>query len=124
MLIYCDNKSCKKESIALLDTETMDVICQECQKPISNVSEPMKRTLKSFGQIVRKSIKRAFMLLCRSCRADRVVVLDQNNNTICEECYSPIEIHPAFKIAVEENGGFKKINTQDKKTKKKVKRAK
>ena len=122
MLIMCDNKSCHKQSNALLNPETLEVICQECGKPIENVSDAMKRTLKSFGQIIRES-KKAFMLACPKCKANREVVLDENNNNICKNCYEPLTVHPAFKIAMEEAGGLKKIETK-KKTKKRVSRKK
>lgn len=110
MLIMCNNKKCSKTSNALLDTETMEVICQECGKPISNISEPMKRTLKSFGQVVR-SERRAFTFACPNCRTNREIVLDQNNQTICKICYNPIKIHASFKLAIEEAGELKKIDT-------------
>ena len=119
MLILCDNKNCHKSSNALLNPETLEVICQECGKPIENVSDAMKRTLKSFGQIIRVS-KKAFMLACPQCKANREVVLDQDNNTICKNCHSPLKIHPAFKIAMEEAGGLDKVEV-DKTPKKKKK---
>lgn len=57
MLITCDNKGCLQQTDALYNEETGEVICLACGKPISNVSGAMKRTLKSFGQIVRKEKK-------------------------------------------------------------------
>lgn len=107
----CNNKKCSKTSNALLDTETMEVICQECGQPISNISEPMKRTLKSFGQVVR-SERRAFMFACTNCRANREIVLDQDNQTICKICHSPIQVHASFKLAIEEAGELKRIDTK------------
>lgn len=57
MLITCDNKGCLQQTDALYDVESGEVICQACGKPIGNVSDAMKRTLKSFGQVVRKEKK-------------------------------------------------------------------
>ena len=110
MLIACTNKGCMKTSNALLDPQTLDVICQECFKPIENVSDPMKRTLKSFGQVIR-SERKAFMLACRNCKGNREVVMDQNDKTICKTCHEPITIHAAFKLAMENAGGLEKIDT-------------
>jgi hypothetical protein len=104
MLISCSNKGCLKSSTALLNLETMEVICQECGKPIVNVSDAMKRTLKSFGQVVRSNAKKAFMILCRSCNANRQLVLDENDDTICKTCHNPVEVHAAFRLAMEEAG--------------------
>lgn len=121
MLLSCNNEGCYKQSDALLDPETLEVICGECGKDITNISDAMKRVLKTSGQIIRND-KRAFMLACHSCKANREVVLDQDNNTICGVCHHEIKVHASFKIAIEEAGGFKKVNTSKKKTKKKTKR--
>jgi len=99
-----------KTSNALLNPDTLEVICQECGAPIANISDAMKRTLKSFSQVIR-SERKAFMLACKACRANREVVMDQDNNTICKTCFEPITIHAAFKLAMEEAGGLEKINT-------------
>lgn len=109
MLIMCNNKGCMKSSNALLDTDTLKVICQECGKEITNITEPMKRTLKSHGQIMRAD-KKAFMLACNVCKANREIALDQDNNTVCKTCHNPITIHAAFKIAIEEAGNLERIN--------------
>lgn len=110
MLINCTNQGCIKTSNALLNPDTLDVICQECNGIIDNISDAMKRTLKSFGQVI-KGNKKAFMLACVGCRANREVVMDQDNKTICKICYEPITIHVAFKMAMEEAGGLEKIDT-------------
>jgi len=100
----CTNKGCLKQTDALLDVETGEVICQECGKPIFGVSEYMKRTLKSGGQIVRKNEKKAFMVHCKSCNANRILVLDKDNNTICKTCHNKVAVHASFRIAMEEAG--------------------
>lgn len=110
MLIQCTNKGCMQTTNALLDTKTLEVICQECGEPIANVSESMKRTLKSFGQIIRDDSRKAFMMACRNCHANREVVLDQDNNTVCGVCHQPINVHLAMKQAIMEIG--QKVNTQ------------
>lgn len=112
MLIACTNKGCLKTSNALLDPETLEVICEECGQPISGISDAMKRTLKSFGQVIR-SERKAFMLACHTCKANREVVMDQDNNTICKTCHNKIEVHAAFKLAMEEAGGLERINTEE-----------
>lgn len=111
MLITCNNQGCFKQSDALLNPETLEVICQECHKSITNVSESMKRVLKSSGQIVRQN-KRAFTLECRACRANREVVVDQNNNTLCKVCHGPIKVHESFRLAMEEVGGLQRVEVK------------
>lgn len=111
MLIACNNKGCLKTSEALLNPQTMEVICQECGRPITNVTESMRRTLKSFGQVVRED-KKAFMMACKNCKANREVVLNEKNETICGICNEPIKVHAAMKLAMEAAGTkIKKVNT-------------
>lgn len=126
MLITCNNKGCFKSSNALLNEETKEVVCGICGKPIANISEAMRRTLKSFGQIVRLE-RKAFMLACKKCNANREVVLTQDNKTVCKTCHNPINVHPAFKLAMEEAGGLDKISVDaatEEKPNKKVSRKK
>lgn len=104
MNINCNNKGCLKTSEALLDTKTTEVICIECGKAITNVSEAFKRALKQAGQIVRANLKKAFMLYCKKCNANREVILDNNNNTVCKNCHYPIAISASFKMAMKETG--------------------
>lgn len=100
MLLTCNNKGCLKSSEAALDLQSYDVICRECGKSISNISESMKRALKSFGQILRTDNRKAFMMGCKSCNANREVVLDDKNNTICKICSSEIKVQPAMRQAL------------------------
>jgi len=122
MLINCNNKGCMQGSNALLDESTNEVICKECDQPITNLADTMKRALKSVGQIVR-SERKAFLLACGACKANREVVMDQNKQTVCKTCFEPITIHAAFKMAMEEAGGLETVDTSTSKkktTKKKV----
>ena len=104
MNINCNNKKCQKNSEALLNVKTNEVICAECGQPISNISESMKRCLKTSGQIVRANTKKAFMVFCKACNANREVVLDANGDTVCKDCHGPIKIQASFKLAMQEAG--------------------
>ena len=108
MLVICNNKKCLQISNALLNSKTQEVLCVECGKSITNISATMKRILKSFGQIVRTE-RKPFMLKCPSCKVNREVVMDQNNDTLCKNCHEPIKIHAAFKIVMEEAGGLERL---------------
>jgi hypothetical protein len=104
-----------KTSNALLNTETQDVICQECGGVVDGISDAMKRTLKSFGQVVRSNEKRAFLLACKQCRANREVVLNENGDTVCKTCHSPISVTASFKLAMETSGTkLEKVKTKEK----------
>ena len=124
MLINCDNKGCMQATNAKLKIDTLEVICQECKKPIRNISETMKRVLKSEGHIIRDEQRKAFTMGCRPCAANRQVVLDDDDNTVCNICASPIGVHPAMKQAIVEAGvrlAKQNVKTTKKTTKKKGK---
>jgi hypothetical protein len=104
MLITCDNKGCLATTNAKLKVDTLEVICEACNRPIRNVSDTMKRVLKSEGQIVRDEERKAFTMGCKACNANRQVVLDENDNTVCSICGAPINVHPAMKQAIIEAG--------------------
>lgn len=98
---------------ALLNRETQEVLCENCGKPIANVSESMRRTLLSFGQIVRSEARKAFMMACRSCNANREVVVTASNDTVCAVCKNPITVHSAMKQAILEAGRRLTEQTED-----------
>ena len=80
----------------------------------------MKRVLISSGHILRSEEKKAFTMGCRNCNANRQVILDAKDNTICSVCHEPINVHPAMKQAILEVGERIAIQTKtNKKTKKK-----
>lgn len=113
MLISCDNKGCFKTSNALFDKENDNVICQECGNAITNVSTAMKRTLVSFGQIVRTEQRKGFLMACKTCNANRQVVLNQHGDTICKQCHSPIAVQKAFLAAMESTGALERVQVED-----------
>lgn len=100
MLIACNNKGCMQTSNALLNKDTHEVVCGECGKAISGVSDAMRRTLSSFGQILRTDSRKAFMMACRNCNANREIVLADDNSTVCSICTQPVVVHAAMKAAI------------------------
>lgn len=112
MLLNCDNKGCFKSSNALYDKDSGEVICQECGNGITNVSEAMKRTLLSFGQIVRTEQRKGFLMACRSCNANRQIVLNQHGDTICKQCHTPIAVQKAFLAAMESTGSLERVHVE------------
>jgi len=103
-----------QQSNALLEEKNMEVVCQECGNEIAGISIAMKRTLKSFGQIVRSDQRKAFMLACKSCHANREIVLNEERKTVCKVCLEPVVVHQAFKLAMEASGvKMAKVDTSD-----------
>ena len=93
-----------QHSNALLNADTMEVICTACNSPVSNISDSMKRALKSFGQILKTDLKKAFVMACRQCNANREVVMNTKDETVCKICKGPIKVHAAMRQAIKEFG--------------------
>jgi ribosomal protein S27E len=101
MLLYCNNKGCNQSGEHKLNKETNEVICEHCGKPITNITEMMKRTLKSSGQVINTNNKKAFMMACSNCQANREVVWNESTNmTCCKVCGNEIKVHAAMKQAL------------------------
>ena len=93
-----------QHSNALLNVDTMEVICTTCNGSVNNISESMKRALKSFGQILKTDLKKAFVMACRQCNANREVVMNTKDETVCKICKGPIKVHAAMRQAIKEFG--------------------
>jgi len=104
MLIACNNKKCMQHSDAKLNTTSMEVICAACNNPITNITESMKRALKSFGQTIKENAKKAFVMACKNCNANREVVMSNGGETVCKVCKGAIKVHTAMKQAIKEFG--------------------
>lgn len=114
MLLNCDNKGCLQTSEAKLDERTGEVICNECGQPITNITETTKRVLKSFGQIIRHESKKPFMVECKHCMAQRQLVIDESDDTVCNVCLKHIGVHPSVKQAVKLAGMSTNATTRPK----------
>lgn len=66
---YCNNKGCGKNNEPLLDLDTNEVICSECNKNISSITSFTKTQMKSLGQIKKKAkANQAFSVECKQCK--------------------------------------------------------
>lgn len=109
MLLTCTHKGCLKLGEHKLKVQTDEVICEYCGNAIENITEYTKRVMKSSGQII-KEVKKAFMMACKNCNANREIMLDVNNNPICKLCGSPVIVHAAMRQAMIE---IAKINQEE-----------
>lgn len=63
-MIICTNKGCRATTYnSYLDEATNEVICSECGKTISGISEFMKRSLAGMGKIKRDRS----LVKCKKC---------------------------------------------------------
>ena len=68
---YCTNRGCMKQMDPVLDKETNEVICTECGKSITSITEFAKRQMISLGQIRRASVKKqAWSVKCTACKKE------------------------------------------------------
>ena len=103
MNLNCNNKGCNKDGEHKLDVDTNEVLCEFCGKVISTITEPMKRILKSCGQVIRSTHKKSFMFPCLNCKANREILLEETtNNCLCKVCHQEIKVQPAMKQAMME----------------------
>jgi|TARA_R110001583_G_scaffold16234_28_gene66385 hypothetical protein len=65
MLVYCDSK-CKTTVNASLDVSSNEAICNQCGEEIVNVSQYLKISMKTNGDILRRNKKKAFVFYCES----------------------------------------------------------
>lgn len=87
MLIYCNQKGCGKDQEPKLDITTNEVICSECGKSITNVTEFAKKTMKTLGQIKRHEKKQqAFSVKCNTCNKENPPKINEKKLIVCSLC--------------------------------------
>lgn len=95
MLIVCTNKGCLQSTEAKLDKGTNEVICMACGKPISNLTDQMRRMLLAFGQVVLTAERKPFQANCPTCSARRDISLT-GNVAHCATCGTELRVSAAF----------------------------
>ena len=67
--IFCDNKGCGERMEPILDINTNEAICTECNKPIKSVTQFTKSQMRALGQVKRAiESRQAFVVECTFCR--------------------------------------------------------
>jgi ribosomal protein L34E len=100
-IIYCNQKGCGKDQEPSLDIETNEVICSECGKVITGITEFTKVQMKSMGQVKRNVGKRqAFSVKCQSCNKENPPLV-KKGKIFCSLCSLEItDLSPFFKQAL------------------------
>lgn len=108
VLINCTTKGCLQQTEAKLNRDTQEVVCEQCGSPIT-VTEQMKRTLASVGQVLRSKIT-PFQQHCSGCKTMKSLYV-KGNTAYCERCHTQITVTPAFlqglKLHLERTKKFK-----------------
>jgi len=95
MIINCNTKGCMKTTEAKLDLTTNEVICEECGNPIGNLTEFLKRTLKSIGQVIKSEKKTAFQSMCINCKKNQPLKI-KGRTVFCTVCDHQVFVSDAF----------------------------
>ncbi len=92
----CSNKGCFKFVEPILDVDTNEAMCPECDKPISNITDFVKRQLKDDKKIKKApKVQKAFSTPCRACKAVDVPEL-KKGKLWCSHCGNDLECTAAF----------------------------
>lgn len=98
-VIQCDNKGCHREQEPLLDVDTNQAICSECNNPITNITDFAKRQMKALGQIKKSKKEQPFAMQCMSCKKiNRPSIID--DKIFCPACTKEITTASRQFIAV------------------------
>lgn len=99
-LTYCDNKGCRKEQTPLLDVDTNQAICAECNQPIGTVTEFAKRQMKTIGQVLRKKKTRsAYAVKCNSCSVESIPAI-KDDELVCSSCTKKLSLSKPFELMI------------------------
>ena len=97
---FYDNVGCKKEQTPLLDVDTNKVVCGECNRPISTITDFAKRQMKSLGQIVRKKkTQSAYVVKCPKCSVENTPKIS-GDELVCASCSSKLNLSKTFERLV------------------------
>lgn len=104
IIVSCDNKGCFKSQEALLDTETNEVICVECNKTIKNITTFTKSALKDLGQIKKEDKeKKSFALKCDQCNKTETPIMNKDKQILCGWCKKELNLSLPYKNMLKNN---------------------
>jgi hypothetical protein len=94
--LTCNNKGCyKTTSDSLLDEATNEIICSECNQPITNISDFTKRSMKGLGFVKKEQGKPAFSIDCKEC-GRRGQPIFKNKVPCCFMCKKELKLTDQF----------------------------
>ena len=94
--LTCTNKGCcKTSSDSLLDEKSNEIICAECGKPISGITDFTKRSMKGMGHVTKNQAKSSFTVDCPNCQKKGQPNM-KNNSPVCYNCGEPLHLTEQF----------------------------
>ena len=107
MVIVC-NAKCRGVVDASLDVDENRVVCNTCGEFIDNVTEFIKLSMKSSGDIIKSRNRKAFVFKCETCNKMKEV-FHLNSRLVGKNCPNNnsgclINITNNMKVAIKEFG--------------------
>ena len=118
MIIVC-NAKCRGVVDASLDVDENKVVCNTCGELIDNVTEFIKLSMKSSGDVIKSRSRKAFVFQCET-HNKMTEVLHSNSGLVGKSCPNDknrclINITKNMKVAIKEFGdndeGAREANT-------------
>jgi len=87
-MLNCSNKGCFKQNAHVLDKSTNKIICIDCGKEVTGITDFTKRQMVAVGQIRRNEQKKqAWAVKCEACQKEAPPVLDKaGKDLLCGSC--------------------------------------
>lgn len=104
--ITCTNKGCyKTTNESKLNKDAMKVFCAECKKEVTGISDFIKQSMISIGQVERSTPGKDGYE-CPSCKKISPATL-KKDTFVCKFCGSNLKLSPIFERALKTNFGRK-----------------
>lgn len=90
-VVHCDHKDCRKEMAPVLDRDTNEVLCTECDRPINSITIFAKNQMVSLGQTKKSEAKQqAFAVECIKCKKKAQPKL-KDDKLLCSFCTKELD---------------------------------
>lgn len=100
--LTCTNRGCMKTtSDSLFDQTINEIICSECGKTITGISDFTKRSMIGLGKVQKKFSKVAFVVNCQKCQKTAQPKI-KDDSFICFFCSEPLNLTKPFANAFKE----------------------
>jgi uncharacterized paraquat-inducible protein A len=85
-----------KEQTPALDVITNEVLCGECNRPITTITEFAKRQMKSMGQVMTNIKTRTpYAVKCAKCKTENTPLIEGDELT-CARCHTVLNVNKHF----------------------------
>ena len=94
MLYNCPH--CKQCCDLLLNADTNDAVCSNCNKIITAVTDFVKRNLRANKQFVKQKSEGSFNTKCSACGQIVSPTINSSNKIVCPKCKAEMKLSKPF----------------------------